>query len=111
MQALGSAGVSGSAGPAAASTFLVDTTPPVVSNLRFALAGGAAGAPAPSPASHPGPSPGPTPAPALDGGAAVVLPSGAFTAAFDVTDGVLGSGVNGCAPCDEKRHRVYCTTP
>ena len=101
VQALGSAGVSGSAGPAASSTFLVDTTPPVISSLRFTLTGGDAGAPAPGPAPHPGPGPGlnPAPAPAPAGSAAVVLPSGAFTAAFDVTDGVLGSGVNGCAPC------------
>ena len=90
VQALGTAGVSGTAGPAASATFLVDTTPPVISNLRFALTGGAASVPAQSP--------GPDPAPAPGGGADVVLPSGAFTAAFDVTDGVLGSGVNGCAP-------------
>ena len=101
VQALGTAGISGTAGPPVPAMFLVDTTAPVISNLRFALASGAAGAPAQSPSSNPataqGPSPDPAPAPA--GGVAVALPSGAFTAAFDVTDGVLGSGVNGCAPC------------
>lgn len=105
VQALGAAGVSGSAGPAASSTFLVDTTPPVISGLLFTLAGGGAAAPTPGPATYPGPSPGPNPAPAPAGGAAVVLPSGAFTAAFDVTDGVLGSGVNGCAHCTKNKKR------
>lgn len=111
VQALGSAGVSGSAGPAASSSFLVDTTPPVISNLHFTLTGGSVGAPATGPASDPGPSPGPTPAPAPAGDVAVVLPSGAFTAAFDMTDGVLGSGVNGCATCKIKeRGSCVCLT-
>jgi len=91
VQALGTAGAAATAGPAASATFLVDTTPPVVSRLRFAPAAGALAAPMPSP------SPSPNPEPSAAGGAKVVLASGAFTASFVVSDGVLGSGVNGCA--------------
>ncbi|KAK9836281.1 hypothetical protein WJX81_001826 [Elliptochloris bilobata] len=90
VQALGTAGAAGMAGPAASATFLIDTTPPVVSKLRFmlaALANGPTHSPTPNPTSSAAPAPG--------GGTTVSLASGAFTAAFDVTDGVLGSGVNG----------------
>jgi hypothetical protein len=94
VQALGAAGAPATAGPAAAAAFLVDTAPPTVSALRFAAAAAgrtAAVAAAPTASLVAAPA-----AAAGGGGATVVLADGAFTAMFSVTDGVLGSGVNGC---------------
>jgi len=101
VRALGAAGAPATAGPAAAAAFLVDAAPPPASALRFTpAAAGRAAAVAAAPGSPPAVLPAAVaaaPAVAADGGA-VALANGAFTATFSVTDGVLGSGVNGCPP-------------
>ncbi|KAK9815904.1 hypothetical protein WJX72_011677 [[Myrmecia] bisecta] len=72
-------GAAGNMGPIAAYTFVVDTTPPAISNITFTDSS--------SNAVY-------TPVQAKDGNWSVAVPRGLFAVTFNVLDGLLGSGVN-----------------